>query len=73
MDNDVVTGHPVYRCGDAVLVTGLERVDNTEDLGGVAAGRGGVGEDETDGLLGVDDEDGANGEGNALRINVGDV
>lgn len=73
MDNDIVTRDPVDGGGDLVLVTSLERVDNTEDLGGVAAGRGRVGEDETDGLLGVDDEDGADGESNTLGVDVGGV
>lgn len=73
MDDDVVAGHPVDRGGDLVLVTSLERVDNAEHLGRVAAGRGGVGEDGADRLLGVDDEDGADGEGNALGVNIGNV
>lgn len=73
MDNDIVTGNPVDGGGDLVLVTGLERVDDTEDLGGVAAGGGRVGQDETDGLLGVNDEDRADGESNALLVNVGGV
>jgi hypothetical protein len=73
VDDDVLTGNPVDRGGDAVLVTGLEGVDDTEDLGGVAAGGGRVREDGADGLLGVDDEDGSDGEGNALLINVGSI
>lgn len=73
VDDDVVTGNPVDRGGDLVLVAGLERVDDAEHLGGVAAGRGGVGEDGADGLLGVDDEDGADGEGDALGVDVGGV
>lgn len=57
MHNDVVTWNPVDWGGDAVLVTSLERVDHTKNLGGVAAGGCWVGEDQTDGLLWVDDED----------------
>lgn len=72
-DNDVVTDDPVDGGGDTVLVTGLEGVDDAEDLGGVAAGGGGVGEDGADLLLGVDEEDGADGEGNALGVDVGGV
>ena len=56
-----------------MLVTGLEGVDNTEHFGGIAAGGCGVGEDETDGLLGVDDEYGSDGESNSLSIDVGGV
>jgi hypothetical protein len=32
----ILTGNPVDRGGDSVLVTSLERVDNTENLSGVA-------------------------------------
>lgn len=71
--NDVVAGHPVDGRRDAVLVARLERVDDAEHLGRVAARRGGVREDETDRLLGVDDEDGADGESNALGVDVGRV
>jgi len=56
-----------------VLVAGLERVDDAQHLGGVASSAGGVGEDGADGLLGVDDEDGADGESNALLIDVGGI
>jgi len=37
-----LTGNPVDRSGDSVLVTGLERVDNAEDLSSVATSGGGV-------------------------------
>lgn len=73
VDNDVVAGHPVDWGGDLVLVTGLERVDDPEDLGSVTAGRGRVGEDGADDLLGVDDEDGSDGEGDSLLIDVGRI
>lgn len=73
VDDDIITGGPVDRGGDLVLVTGLERVNDAEHLGAVAAGRGRVGKDGADGLLGVDDEHRADGEGNALLVNVGGV
>lgn len=72
-DNDIVAGDPVDGGGDAVLVAGLEGVDDAEDLGGVAAGGGRVGEDGADLLVGVNEEDGADGEGNALLVDVGGV
>lgn len=56
-----------------MLVASLKRVDNTEDLSSVTASGGGVGEDGADGLLGVNDEDGTDGEGNALGVDVGGV
>lgn len=37
-----LTWNPVDWGGDLVLVASLERVDNTQDLGGVAAGGGWV-------------------------------
>jgi hypothetical protein len=73
VDDDVLTRDPVDGCGDAVLVAGLQGVDDAQDLSGVAAGGGWVGEDGADGLLGIDDEDGADGEGDALLINVGGI
>lgn len=42
--NHVITWHPVDWSGDAVLVAGLEGVDDAEDFGGVAAGGRRVGE-----------------------------
>lgn len=72
-DNDIVTRDPVDGGGDAVLVASLEGVDNAEDLGGVAASRGRVREDGADGLLGVDEEDGADGEGDTLFVDVGGI
>lgn len=56
-----------------VLVTSLERVDNTEDLGGIPTSRCWVGHDQTDSLFGINDEDGADGECNALGVDVGSV
>jgi hypothetical protein len=73
VDNNIVTRNPVDWGGDTVLVASLEGIDHTEDLGGVAASGGRVRENEADGLLGVDDEDRADGERNALGIDVGGV
>jgi hypothetical protein len=73
VDNDVVTWHPVDGGCDAVLVPRLQAVEDTEDLGRVTTSGRGVGEDEADRLLGVDDEDGADGEGDALAVDVGRV
>jgi hypothetical protein len=73
VDDDVVAGDPVDRGGDAVLVARLQRVDDAEDLGAVAARRRRVRQDGADGLLGVDEEDGADREGDALLVDVGGV
>ena len=73
VDNDIVTRDPVDGGGDAVLVTSLQGVEDTENLSGVTASGGWVREDETDGLLGVDDEDRADGERNALRVDIGGI
>lgn len=64
-DDDIITGQPVDGGGDTVLVGGLEGVNNTEYLSSVTASGGGVGDDQTDLLLGVNNEDGADGESNA--------
>lgn len=45
---------PVGRGGDTVFVSELERVNDTQDFGKVAACRRGISEGETDLLLGVD-------------------
>jgi hypothetical protein len=42
VDNDVVARDPVDGCGDAVLVTGLQRVEDAQDLSRVAASGCGV-------------------------------
>jgi hypothetical protein len=73
VDNNIISRNPVDGSGDAVLVAGLEGVDNSEDLGGVAASGCWVGEDEANGFLGVDDEDGTDGERNALGVDVGGI
>lgn len=73
MDDDIVSLLPVDGGGDLVLVAQLQRVDDSEDLVKVPAGLGGVREGETDDLLGVDDEDGADGEGDPLGVYIGRV
>lgn len=72
-DDDIITGQPVDGGGDTLLVGELESVDDTQNLGGVTASGGGVGQDETDLLGGVDDEDGTDGQSQALRVDVGGV
>jgi hypothetical protein len=61
--NDVLARDPVDGCSDLVLVSRLQRIHDAKDLGRVAARGSGIGENSADGLLGVDDEDGADGEG----------
>lgn len=56
-----------------MLVASLERVDDSENLGRVTAGRGRIGQDSADLLAGVDDEYGADGEGDSLLVDVGGV
>lgn len=64
-DDNIVTRKPVDRSGDTLLVSGLESLDDTENLGGVTTSGGGVCKSETDLLVRVDDEDGTDGEGEA--------
>lgn len=73
MDNNIISLLPVTGSGDAVLVTELKRVNDTEDLIKVTASGSGVGQNKTDGLLGINDEDGTDGERNTLGVNVGDI
>lgn len=56
-----------------MLVTGLKRIDHTEDLCSISTRRGRIGHDQSNGLLGVDDEDGADGEGDTLFVDVGGI
>jgi hypothetical protein len=65
-DNDILTDLPVDGSSNALLVGCLERVDNSEDLGAVSASAGRVHHGQADLLLGVDDKDGTDREGNAL-------
>ena len=67
---NVPTWYPIYRRSNPVLVASLERIDYTENLGGIASSRGRIGHDETNSLLGVDDEDASNGKGNAFLVHV---
>lgn len=71
--NHIITGNPVDWCGDLVLVSGLQRIHNSQDLSSVAAGRGGVLEDSTDGFLRVDDKNRSDSEGYALGVDVGSI
>ena len=73
VDDNIITLLPVTGSGDAVLVTELERVNNAKDFVKVAASGGRVGQNETDALLGVNDEDRADSEGNTLSVNVGNI
>ena len=68
-----LTRYPVDRGGDSMLVTSLEGVYDTEDLSGVTASGRRVGEDGANGLLWVDDENGSDGECNALAVDVGGI
>ena len=56
-----------------MLVPQLQGVDDTEDLIKVASGLGRVGKGKTDDFLWINDENGANGEGDALCIDIGGI
>ena len=72
-NDNIITRQPVNRASDTVLISRLEGINHTENLGGVTAGRGRVGHDQTDLLGRVNDEDGADGEGHALGVDVGGI
>lgn len=63
----VVVG-PVGRCGDALFVGQLERLDAAHNLVHVAADAGGVVERQHELVLGVDDKDGANRQRQGLFV-----
>lgn len=56
-----------------MFVTGLQRVDNTENLSCVTPSRGRVRHDKTDSLFWVDNKDRADGESDSLGVNIGGV
>ena len=73
MNNDVITRDPVNRSSDPVLIARLQRINNAKHLGSIAASRSRVGKYKADGLCWVDDENGADGESDALLVNIGGV
>jgi len=64
---------PVNGGDERVLVVQLKRVNDTEDFLRVTAGAGGVVDDCADDLLGIDEEDGSDGQGHALAVDVGGI
>lgn len=56
-----------------MLVTSLQRVDNTENLSCVTPSRGRVGHDKTDSLFWINNKDRADGESDSLGVNIGGV
>lgn len=62
MHDHVVAGNPVDGRSHLVLVASLQRVDHPEHFGSITTGRGWIGQNQADGLLGIDDEHRADGE-----------
>lgn len=60
--DDIITNAPVDRGSYTFLITGLEGVDDPQDLSGVSARGGGVHHGQADLLARVDNEHGANSE-----------
>lgn len=67
------SGSPVDGCRNTMLITELQGVDASQNLGELTTGRGGVLESQANLLAGIDDEDGSDGEGNTLFVNVGQI
>ena len=61
---------PIDRGGYTSLISGLERVNDPENLSCVTSSRGRVGQGQADLLGRVDDEHGADGEGDALAVHI---
>ncbi len=70
MYDHIVTWHPVDGSGDSVLVPSLQGVHDPEDFSSITACGGWVRQNRADRLLWVDNEYGADGEGNALLIDI---
>lgn len=64
---------PVDGSDQVVLVGQLQRVDDTDEFGGETTGAGRVIDDGADDLLGINEEDGADGQGHALGVDIGGV
>lgn len=64
-DNDIFAQCPVNGGVHTILVSGLKRIDDSQDLSSIPASGGWVTKDQSDFLVGVDDEDGADGHGNS--------
>ena len=73
MYDHIITGHPIDRGCDLVLVSRLQRIHHAQHFGCVATGRGRVGENEANGLLGIDNKHASDGESNTLLIDIGGV
>lgn len=73
VDNHVIPWYPVNWCNYTVIVTDLEGVEDAQNFGGVASSAGRIRKYSTDNLLRVDDEHAADGEGNALVVEVGRI
>jgi len=73
MDNHVFTLLPVDGRGHTVLVTNLERVNDTNNFVKVATGRCWISNQETDGLLGINNENCSDGERKTLGVTIGSV
>lgn len=67
MNDNTVSGSPVSGSSNLVGITSLKRIDNSEDFVELTTGRSRVGKGETNGLLGVDNVDGADSEGDTVR------
>lgn len=64
---------PVRRRSNPIFITELQRVNAAQDLIELTTSRSGVLKSKADLLCWVDDEDAADGEWNALLVNVGQV
>ncbi len=71
VDDDLITGRPVSRCSDGVLGGELAGVNGPEDLVEVAPARGGIRHHQRNRLVGLDNEDGTNGQGEAGLVTIG--
>jgi len=73
VDDNIVTLLPVDGSGNFVLVTELQRINDSYDLIKVPSSGSRVSDRKTDDLFGVYDEDSSNGERQPLRVTVSSI
>lgn len=69
--NNLVTLFPIHRGSDLVLGRQLQRINDTQQFIDISSRRGRVGNDESNHVRGVNDEDGSDGEGQTEGVDVG--
>jgi len=70
MNDNIIAWIPVNGRRDAIFIRCLQGINNTQQLSGVSACGSWVSEDQANDFLRVDDENRADGEGDAAGVDV---